>query len=267
MYSLDEVDIAQHHKLDLDRRPWWHRASLEGEPQMSDGRLANHRKKVSRVGHQTDRQLRHMTANYYGMISMIDHNVGRILAHLEESGLSDDTIVVYTTDHGEFLGDHGLYLKGPMLYDGLIRIGMVVSGPGVAEGKVVSDPVSTLDLAATIYDFAGIEQPDDIQSQNLRPLIETDKSGRDVAYCEWNMLASRCGVELQLRTVRTRDSKLTLEQISGCGELYDLKNDPHEMVNVFDDPAYRHVRHELEDMIRARPGTIRETFATPVGAY
>ena len=88
---------------------------------------------------QTDRQLRDLIANYYGMISLIDHNVGRILAALDAYGLADNTLVVYSTDHGDWLGDHGLILKGPMAYEGLLRVGLLVRGPGVPKGKVVSD--------------------------------------------------------------------------------------------------------------------------------
>ena len=99
--------------------------------------------------------LRELIANYYGMISLIDHNVGRIMASLHELGLADDTIVIYTTDHGDWLGDHGLVLKGPMMYDGLLRVGLIMRGPGIEAGRVIGEPVSTLDLYATINDYAG----------------------------------------------------------------------------------------------------------------
>src|SRR5437764_12071841 len=121
-----------------------------------------------------------MIANYYGMIALIDHNVGRILAALDEMGLSDDTIVVYTSDHGDWLGDHGLLLKGPMAYEGLLRVGLLAEGPGVPAGKVVDDPVSTLDLAQTFCDYAGAALPEGTHSRSLRNLIEGDAS-RDFA--------------------------------------------------------------------------------------
>src|SRR5690606_1274800 len=109
----------------------------------------------SRVPDQTDEQLAYMTANYYGMISQIDHNVGRMLEALQQLGLAEDTLVVYTTDHGELLGNHGLYLKHPIPYEDLLRVNMIVRGPGVVAGHVVREPVSTLDLAATFHDYSG----------------------------------------------------------------------------------------------------------------
>lgn len=95
-------------------------------------------------------------------------------------------------------------------------------------------------------------------------MIESSAT-RDVAYSEWNVNQSRCGVPLELRTVRTKAAKLTIERVSGAGEMYDLANDPHEMQNLFDDPGHTAMRRELEDMIRARPGPERQTFDEPIG--
>ena len=264
MHHPDEVDLPKHRTLDLERRPWWHRASLESTPSLLSGELRQFRERYSRTPAQTDEQLRHLIANYYGMISLIDHNVGRVLVALDELGLADDTIVVYTTDHGDWLGDHGLILKGPMMYEGLLRVGCIFRGPGVPAGKVVADPVSTLDLPATYYDYAGIAPEGKLHSRSLRPLIEGG-ARRDFAYNEWDLHPSRCGVALRLRTVRTRTHKLTLELESGAGELYDLVSDPHEMDNRFDDPGARAVRAELADMIRSRPDDAMQHPPEPVG--
>ena len=119
--------------------------------------------------------------------------------------------------------------------------------------------MSTVDLAATFYDYAGIDCPEDIQSRSLKPLVRGDESW-EVAYSEWNLHPSRAGVELQLRTVRTADAKLTVDLLSGEGEMYDLASDPDEMDNLFDDAARQGLRRELMDMIRARPGNILSEF-------
>jgi arylsulfatase A-like enzyme len=264
LHHPDEVDLPVEGEKDLDRRPWWHRASLENEPDLADPVLRKFRASGSRAPDQTEAQLREMTANYYGMISLIDHNVGRILAGLDSLELAENTIVVYSTDHGDYLGDHGLYLKGPIAYEGVLRVGMIVKGPGVPAGKIVHTPVSTLDLGATFCDYGGTSLPDQAQSESLRSLIEGEET-RDVAYSEWNVNASRCGVALSLRTVRTENAKLTLELGSEAGEMYDLKEDPYEMRNVYDDPAYANLRKELKDMIAARPGSVRDCFDDPVG--
>ena len=264
LHHPDAIDLPAHRTKDLDRRPWWHKASLEGKPQLARPDLLAHREKGSRVPPQTDEQLRHIIANYYGMIALIDHNVGRILAALDELRLSENTIVVYTTDHGDWLGDHGLLLKGPMNYEGLVRVGLIVRGPGVPQNTIVADPVSTLDLAATFYDYCGIDAGRPLHSRSLRRLIEGN-STRDFAYNEWRIHPSRTGVALDLRCARTRTAKLTLELSSGAGELYDLADDPGEMDNRFGDPARRALQQELTDMIRSRPGDVVHPLPEPIG--
>jgi len=266
MHHPEEVDLPAHRTLDLDRRPWWHRASLEGRPQMKSEELRGFREKFSRTPVQNDAQLRRLIANYYGMISLIDHQVGRMRLALRDLGLADNTIVVYSTDHGDWLGEHGLLLKGPMAYEGLLRVGLLFAGPGVPAGRVIDDPVSTLDLPATFCDYAGTTLPAEAHSCSLRPMIEQrDNRGRDFAYSEWNLRASRSGVDLNLRTVRTRSHKLTLELVSGAGELYDLANDPQEMDNRFDDSGLRAVQGELTDMIQSRPDDALNPPLTQIG--
>jgi arylsulfatase A-like enzyme len=238
---------------------------LEGTPDLTDPVMLKFRTEGSRCPDQTDAQLAEMTANYYAMISLIDHNVGRLLESLEAQGLAEDTLVVYSTDHGDLLGNHGLYLKHPIPYEDLLRIGMIARGPGVAKGKVVDVPVSTVDLAATFCEAGGGRLADGAQSRSLLPLLRGEAQSRPVAYSEWHVHASRCGVALKLRTVRTRDAKCTFELESGAGELYDLRNDPKEMVNRFDDPGYKGLRDELEQMMRARPGEVRDPLPEPIG--
>ncbi|MBX9903215.1 MAG: sulfatase-like hydrolase/transferase [Burkholderiales bacterium] len=265
MYDPKSLTLPKHRKPDLERRPWWHKASLESTPQLKDPEMLKFRAAGSRVPPQTDAQLADMTANYYGMISLIDHNVGRILEALDKLGLTEDTLVFYSTDHGDMLGNHGLYLKGPTPYEDLMRVTMIARGPGIAAGKVINEPVGTLDLAATFYDYAGITAPHDMQSRSLAKLLAGKSETRDAAYSEWHVHPSRCGVALQLRTVRTRTHKCTFELGSGAGELYDLYNDPGEMDNLFNDPGRAKIRKELHDMMRARPGKIRDDLAEPVG--
>ena len=263
MHPLDEIDLPEHRTRDLENRPWWHRAAIERTP-IGTPEQIKIRQEYSRIPEQSDDQLREIIQNYYGQISLIDHNVGRILIALEEAGLAEDTIVIYTTDHGDWLGDHGLVLKGPMHYEGLLRVGMIWRGPGIPAGKVVDDPVSTLDLHATFSDYTGAEPLLTQHGQSLRPLIETDTASRDYAYCEWELLPNRVGVALSLRTVRTKTHKLTLELESGAGELYDLVNDPDEMTNLFNDPAAAAVQAELTAMINARPDDVGP-LQTPSG--
>jgi arylsulfatase A-like enzyme len=263
MHRPEDVDLPPERARDLQHRPWWHRAALENRP----GGTPESRKvreQYSRMPPQSDAQLREIIANYYSMISLIDHQVGRILAALHDEGLADDTLVVYSSDHGDWLGDHGLVLKGPMFYEGLLRVPLLLRGPGVPAGQVRDDPVSTLDLTATFGDIAGVSMPAAAHSRSLLPLLQ-GQGEREHALTEWRLGPARCGVALDLRGVRTRSAKLTLELGSGAGELYDLHDDPHEMHNRFDDPACRGLRDELVQRLMSRPDDIREHLAQPVG--
>ena len=271
LHHPDEVDLPEHRTRDFDRRPWWHRDIVEKK---IEGEFAAIRSQYSRIPHQSDEQLRHLIANYYGQISLIDHHVGRILIALAESGQADNTIVVYSSDHGDWLGDHGLILKGPMHYEGLLRVGLILRGPGIPAGGIVDDPVSTIDLPATFADWAGAPGLDARHSTSLRPLIEsnggangkTNDSGRDYAYNEWELHPNRAGVQLSLRCVRTKTHKLTYEALSDAGELYDLTNDPQEMDNRWNDPGAAAVQRNLMDMIRARPDDAIPELNQPDGA-
>ncbi|MEM7336085.1 MAG: sulfatase-like hydrolase/transferase [Chloroflexota bacterium] len=270
MHPLDEIDLPEHRMRNFEKRPWWHKASVEREP-VGPPQMVKTRKEYSRIEPQTDDQLREIIQNYYGQISLIDHNVGRIMIALEQTGLADSTIVIYTSDHGDWLGDHGMVLKGPMHYDGLLKVPMIVRGPNVPVGKVVDEPVSTLDLTATFCDYGEVEPLLTQHGRSLRPLIETEpltsawqNATREYAYCEWELLPQRVGVQLSLRTVRTKTHKLTIDLISGDGELYDLINDPYELENIFNDPAFSKIQESLLKFVHARPddaGPLRK----PVG--
>ncbi|MEO1681513.1 MAG: sulfatase-like hydrolase/transferase [Pseudomonadota bacterium] len=262
LHDPADVDLPPHRTRDLDKRPWWHRAAVENTPKGDPAEIAV-RSTYSRIAPQTDDQLREIIANTYGQIAFIDEQVGRILTALAEAGLAENTIVIYTSDHGDWLGDHGLILKGPMPYEGLLRVPMIIKGPGVPAGKIVNEPVSTLDIAATLYDYTdqspGLAQ----HGASLRPVIQADAT-RDFAMMEWELLPNRVGVALSLRTVRTKTAKLTVDLRSGAGEMYDLEIDPHEMVNLFDQPDQADLRAKLEGYLHSRPNDIGPINA-PVG--
>jgi arylsulfatase A-like enzyme len=263
MYDPDDMVLPAHRTLDLERRPWWHRAALEGKPQIADSELAKFREEGFKVPPQTDRQLAEMMANYYGMVSHVDHHVGRILEGLRQVGHADDTLIVFTSDHGDMLGDHGLYLKGPMLYEGVLRVPMVISGPGVPQGQRVTAPVSTIDLAATFLQGAGLPFLSE-QSRSLFPVLAGTEQ-RECAWSEWHVHPSRLGVALQLRTVRTARYSCTFELGSDSGELYDLLDDPQQLVNRFDDPQWRVIQDRMQALMLARPGPLRADLPEPVG--
>ena len=255
MYPPDAVDLPEHRELDLDNRPWWHRAFVDSPA----------RKKISRPHAEGgifwgdtsgigDRELRDITAIYYAMISAVDHQVGRIIKALESADKLGDTLIVFISDHGEWLGDHGLLLKGPMLYDGLLRVPCIFRGPSVPKGVVIDAPVSTLDLHATFAEICGLRARE-TDGTSLVPVMR-GQGTREFALNEWEVDAERSGIDLDLRTLRTRRHRMSVDLITKAGELYDLQEDPHETVNLFDDPGHTGLRDEMQGMLASRPDTI-----------
>jgi len=251
LHRPEEVDLPEHRERSFEGRPWWHEQVLTAEP-AGEAKHADIRKQYSRIAAQPDAQLREIIANTYGQLALIDHQVGRMMICLEELGLDRNTIVIYASDHGDWLGDHGLILKGPMHYDGLLKVPLIMRGPGIGRDQLNDNPVSTLDLAATFADYGDAQMQLDQHGTSLRPVIESGES-REFARNEWGLLPTRAGVELSLQTVRTRTAKLTMDMISGAGEMYDLEADPHECKNIFEDAAHANLCGDLKAMIDARP--------------
>jgi len=277
LHHPEEIDLPAVTERNLDQRPWWHRAYVEDrsvDPGL-DASMRDHVAALTRLPKRNGRardysdneaQLRSTIANYYGMISLIDHNIGRILHALDDLGLSDNTLVVFTSDHGDWLGDHGMLLKGPMFYEGLLRVAMIIRGPGVGANCCIETPVSTTDLAASFLDYARVSANQPLHGQSIRPLLEQGDA-RDFAYGEWDLNPDHWGLDLNLRVVRTSRHKLTLEAVSGAGELYDLYNDPHETENLFNDGSARAIQRELMDMIESRPADQLEQPLRPSGVH
>lgn len=152
-----------------------------------------------------------------------------------------------------------------MLYDSLLKVGLIMRGPGIPPGRVVDDPVSNVDLAGTFGAWAGTQVGSAAHSRSLLPLLQDGETVHEHVYSEWRLGPARCGVPLDLRCVRTRHGKLTLESTSGVGELYDLENDPFECTDRFSDPAYRGLRDELTQRLMARPRDVIDPPRLPSG--
>ncbi len=180
-------------------------------------------------------------AVYYGMVSLLDAQIGRVLRTLDETGLSDGTLVVFASDHGEYLGDHGFCGKG-FHYDSVIRTPLILRGPGIPAGQRIDGIASTVDLAPTLLDWASVPVPDTVQGISMRAALTDGKAlPRDAALTE----NDDDFVPMRARTLTTRDWKITL--YAGCddGELYDRRHDPHELRNRWRDPQCFQIRQAL----------------------
>jgi arylsulfatase A-like enzyme len=229
--------LPEAHPEEFDTKPPLHRFWTQGNPTGGLFDFAN-----PGGAHYTREELARMTAGYYGMVSQLDHQIGRILAVLDERGLADDTLVVVTTDHGELLGHHQMIFKGPVHYDDLLRVPLIVRGRGFGAGDVRDDPVGSIDLAPTVLAAAGVPIPDTMEGA---PLHDTAAREHVITEDDFDIV-----LRVSLRTLTTRRYKLTRNlDVPESGELYDLHEDPDELVNRFDDAGYADVRKELEEML------------------
>lgn len=196
-----------------------------------------------------DRDHRMLRAAYWAMCDLIDDQVGRMLAALERTGQRENTIVVFQTDHGEMLGDHGIYLKGPYFYEPAVRVPLIVSWPGTLEpGRRSRALVEYADLAPTLLDAAGLPRQPGMQGRSLWPLLTGAADlhrHRDDVYCEYYNAMPWHGPAAQATMVRTGSHKLVAVHGQDTGELYDLRDDPPERHNRWYDPELAEVKTDL----------------------
>lgn len=212
-------------------------------------------------------EAREAIALTYGMIAMIDDSVGRIVAALKGAGIAEDTVLVFTSDHGDFMGDHGLLFKGPLHYDGLIRVPFIWNDPAVAPQPVSPVLSGTVDIAETILDRAGIAGYNGIQGGSLLPVIRgaTIPGGRDAMLVEEEGQRTHLGFDVPpgLRTLVTDRWRMSVYRGQAWGELYDLDADPGEVQNLWDDPAYRATRSELTEQLMRKSMELADMSPMP----
>lgn len=211
---------------DLSRKPPYQKEGIEF--------YRNNLLYLTDFGEMDRPKIRRMREYYLATVTLVDRQIGKILEALERKGLLDATLIVFSSDHGDMLGDHGLPFKSTY-YEGSLMVPLIVRGPGAATGMRCASFVDWLDLYATFFALAGIPLPDHAQGRDIsRLLAAPGEPGKEEAFSE--LLGSAM--------VRTRTHKLALGD-DGSGELYELSEQPLEVHNRFDDPALREVREEL----------------------
>lgn len=202
-------------------------------------------------------EIREIRAQYWAMIAFIDHEVGRILAALAQAGLAEDTLVVFSSDHGEMLGNHRQLLKGPQLYDDLARVPLIMRWPGrIAPGTTIASLVQWIDLAATILQAAGCAPGSGVQGQSVIPLLLGEETElRPWALCEYRYSGFATNPLIMTTMLRYGNWKLIIwhgEPACGNtrdGEMYDLANDPKELHNLFHVSEHARQRRVMKDMM------------------
>lgn len=204
------------------------------------------------------REIKEIIAAYYAMVTLIDDETKRILDRLDALGLRDDTIVIFTSDHGEMLGDHQLLLKGPMLYDAAVRVPLIMRWPGqLPKGERRSELVQWIDLTTTFTDLAGLPAMPTAQGSSLLPLArgDADADARGWAMCQYRNSGHPYDPPVHMTMLRTGDHKLIVQHGAPAsdrprtGELYNLATDPDELTNLWDDPGAASMQIELERML------------------
>ena len=196
--------------------------------------------------------------DYLGCISSVDDNVGRVLDYLEQTGLDENTIVVYTSDQGFYLGEHGWFDKR-FIYDESFKTPLIIKWPGkVKPGSWNDQMVQNLDFAQTFLEAAGIDAPSDMQCESLIPLLTGNDNewDRDAVYYHYYEYPAVHMVKRHYGIV-TREYKLAHFYYDvDEWELYDRKKDPYELNNVYDDPAYA----EIVDKLKVDLKNIRDKY-------
>jgi len=219
-----------------------------------------------------EREARESIALTYGMLSMIDDCVGRILSRLADLGLAKDTVVVFTSDHGDWMGDHGLMLKGPIHYGGLVRVPFLWRDPAAPTTGAVSDAIaSSIDIASTVLTRAGLAPYTGLQGCDLGLAMRGLDLGRDAVMIEQETNAAYLGCDpgvpdpLLVRTMISQRWRLSLWRSFAWGELYDLQDDPHELRNLWNAPEAAALKARLMEQMARTLVDLQDRSPDPTG--
>ncbi len=252
MYDPHKLTVPCVVEGEHERNPPHFRLTQEENPDFSAWRESGYGLHGFRSHRHDDRELARDTAVYFGMISLMDKHIGRILDALDDLSLSHDTLVVFTTDHGHFFGHHGLIAKGAFHYEDMIRVPFLVRCPAQAAGIPGDGYVhagescgalqSLVDIAPTFLRFAGQAVP--------RTMTGTDQSevwkGRAARSREHVIIENRHEpTTIHLKTFVNERYKITVYYNQSYGELFDLRQDPGELNNLWDSPAHAELKADL----------------------
>ncbi len=255
MYDPADMPMPSRREGELDDLPPFYREVYE------DGIWVSGRTKPAKMD---DEQLREILALTYGMISHVDHNIGRVMDALERRGLRENTVICFLSDHGDMMGDHWIINKGPFHMNGLLQMPFLWSCPGhFSEDIETAGLVSYLDFAPTIMDLAGLplpegnvppqaepaDQPPALPGISFAPQLRGEVDSLQDSVIVEN---DEDYLKLRLRTLITDRHKLTVYPGQEYGELFDLQQDPGELSNLWSDPGSQQLKLELKAKLLER---------------
>ncbi|HVA15145.1 MAG TPA: sulfatase-like hydrolase/transferase [Stellaceae bacterium] len=259
MYRPENVELPRSFRAPTDRLPphvkWLH-------TQRDAGKAVKHTPMLFAA---TEREVREAMALNYGLISFIDDCVGRVLARLDALGLAENTVVIFTADHGDYMGDHQLMLKGPIHYRSITQVPFIWRGPALPPGQRSGAFAGTIDLAPTILARAGVPAFNGIQGHDMRPLMESGAPLYDEMLIEEEGQRGGLGIPGRARTRSLITGRYRLSLYDGVdwGELYDRAADPDESINLWDEPSAQALRGALLLRLAHKMIAVSETSPNP----
>ena len=224
MYNPDDIILPASIKDYYENR-------FAGKPEFMQNILsrANHNAFPDKV------DLRRWLASYYALISCIDMEIGKVLSKLKDMGELDNTIIIYTSDHGDFAGEHGLVNKGVGIYDSIQRIPFLLRWPEGPENIRCEEIMESVDLYPTLCTLCNIPIPEGRDGVSLIRIAKDGESGKEASFCETGKALA----------VRTKDYRLVFYSGNEMGELYDHKTDPAELNNLWNNQDYLDIKLKL----------------------
>ncbi|WPJ95188.1 sulfatase-like hydrolase/transferase [Coraliomargarita algicola] len=243
MYDPATLTLPETRSDSHSANPRFHRFAIDADATYEDYGLEGKWMHGVECHVQDEEKTRQDLAIYYGMVSCMDHAIGQTLDLLDELGLTENTLIAFTTDHGHYVGHHGFIAKGPFHYEDGVKVPMIVSWPGhTPEGQRSEALQCLVDLPVSFLAAAGLDKPQAMTGVNQWPVWQGESpTARDHCIVE-NNHEPGCA---ELKTYIDERYKLTVYRAFEDGELYDLKEDPDELHNRFNDPDYVVIKSQV----------------------
>jgi len=251
MYSPDEIDYNPHKEGELDNMPSYYNELYEKDfKNVSFGDSIGLPSAPSAKIFGDDKYFREITAVHHGMVKLVDEEIEKIINKLKELGIYDNTLIVFTTDHGDYLGNHGFLYKGFPSYEEVYNVPYIVKNVAQAnQGSRSGALISHVDFAGTVLSAAGIEIPAEMDSINQMPVFKGEKESIRTAVVIENR-PIECGFYQHMLV--TDNYKVVAYMDSKEGELFDLANDPNQYNNLWNDTKYNSLKQDLLNQLLNR---------------